>query len=194
MKENAISCVVGLGNPGPKYADNRHNVGFWLVDRLAERYGGTFRSEAKFHADLAKICTPVGECWLLKPDTYMNHSGRAVGALLRFYRLSLAECLVVHDDLDLSPGVIRLKSGGGHGGHNGLRDIISVMGGKDFVRVRVGVGHPGHREQVTGHVLSRPPAVEQQLIEQGLDEVERSWEVIQMGDLEKAMRDIHSRT
>jgi len=194
MSGKPITCVVGLGNPGPKYEDTRHNVGFWLVDRLARRYGAVLRGENKFGGEVARIRTGVGECWLLKPMTYMNNSGRAVSALARFYRVSVEQMLVAHDDLDLAPGVIRLKKGGGHGGHNGLRDIASAMHSKEFVRARIGIGHPGHRDAVTDYVLSRPYKAEQEVIERGLDEIERHWEAIQAGDLAKAMQEIHTLT
>ena len=160
-----IRCVIGLGNPGPKYADTRHNVGFWLVDRLARRYGEHLRAENRFSGEVARIRTEAGECWLLKPMTYMNHSGRAVSALARFYKIPVEQMLVVHDELDMAPGVIRLKKGGGHGGHNGLRDIISHLGSRDFWRLRIGVGHPGHRDQVVAAVLSKPTPGERKLID-----------------------------
>ena len=191
---SAIRCVVGLGNPGPKYAETRHNVGFWLVDRLARRYGAALRPENKFAGELARIRSEAGECWLLKPMTYMNNSGRAVSALARFYKIPLEQMLVVHDELDLAPGVVRLKKGGGHGGHNGLRDIVSAMGGKDFYRARIGIGHPGHKDAVTDYVLSRPYKAEQAAIEQGLDELERHWVLIQSGEMQQAMQAIHSAT
>ena len=189
-----IQCVVGLGNPGPKYEGTRHNVGFWLVDRLARRYAAVMRAENKFFGEIARIRTEVGECWLLKPMTYMNNSGRAVSALARFYKIPVEQLLVVHDELDLAPGVIRLKMGGGHGGHNGLRDIVSAMGSKDFYRARIGIGHPGHKDAVTDYVLSRPYKAEQEAIEKGLDEVERHWATIQAGEMQQAMQEIHSAT
>jgi len=190
----AIACLVGLGNPGPKYEETRHNVGFWLVDRLARKFGVMLRAENKFGGEVARISTDAGDCWLLKPITYMNNSGRSVSALARFYKIPLEQILVAHDDLDLDPGVIRLKKGGGHGGHNGLRDIISAMGGNNFHRVRIGIGHPGHRDAVTDFVLSRPGRAEQDAIDVGLDEVERHWLTIQGGDMQKAMQEIHSAT
>ena len=193
MSTKPITCIVGLGNPGPKYHATRHNVGFWLVDRLARRYGAVLRGENKFSGEVARIRTPVGECWLLKPMTYMNHSGRAVSALAHFYKIPLEQMLVAHDDLDLAPGVIRLKQGGGHGGHNGLRDISAALG-KDFIRARIGIGHPGHRDAVTGYVLSSPYKSEQAAIDSGLDEIERHWEAVQAGDLAKAMQEIHTAT
>ena len=164
-----------------------------LVDRLARRYGAVLRGENKFSGEVARIRTPVGECWLLKPMTYMNHSGRAVSALAHFYKIPLEQMLVAHDDLDLAPGVIRLKQGGGHGGHNGLRDISAALG-KDFIRARIGIGHPGHRDAVTGYVLSSPYKSEQAAIDSCLDEIERHWEAVQAGDLAKAMQEIHTAT
>ena len=146
--------MVGLGNPGADYADHRHNVGFWLLNRLAQRAAVTFRAEKKFHGVVARLPSAVGECWLLKPDTFMNQSGRAVGALAQFYKIAPSNILVVHDEMDLPPGRVRLKQQGGHGGHNGLRDIIQVLGCKTFHRLRIGVGHPGHKEAVLKHVLS----------------------------------------
>jgi len=194
MSGNAISCVVGLGNPGPKYDDTRHNVGFWLVDRLARRYGAVMRGDNKFSGEVARIHTEAGDCWLLKPMTYMNHSGRAVSALANFYKIRPEQMLVVHDELDLAPGTIRLKKGGGHGGHNGLRDIVSALGSKDFVRARIGIGHPGHKDGVTDYVLSRPYKAEQAAIDAGLDELERHWPTVQAGDLQRAMQELHSAT
>ena len=191
---SVIRCVIGLGNPGPKYADTRHNVGFWLVDRLARHYGTALRAEARFSGEAGRIRTGAGECWLLKPMTYMNHSGRSVSAFSRFYRIPMEQMLVVHDDLDLAPGTVRLKKGGGHGGHNGLRDIVSAMGGRDFYRIRIGIGHPGHRDAVTDYVLSRPYKGEQEAIERGLGEIERHWELIQSGKMQQAMQEIHSAT
>lgn len=192
MSKTPISCVVGLGNPGPKYQDNRHNVGFWLVDALARQYSASWRSENKFGGDVARISTPAGDCWLLKPMTYMNHSGRSVGALARFYRLAPEQILVVHDELDMQPGVLRLKSGGGHGGHNGLRDIVNVLGSRDFLRARVGIGHPGDKHGVSNYVLSRPAQDEQIEIERALDRMLDHWLPLQGGDLQGAMQALHS--
>lgn len=190
----AIQCVVGLGNPGPKYADTRHNAGFWFADRLVDRYGGALRKEAKFSGDVARIRTDAGECWVLKPTTYMNHSGRAVAALCNFYRIDPSELLVVYDELDLAPGVVRLKTGGGHGGHNGMRDICSALGTQAFHRLRLGIGHPGHKDAVVGYVLSSPGKVDQTAMDAGLDEALRHWETIQAGELQQAMNGLHAAT
>lgn len=189
---SAIQCVVGLGNPGPKYADTRHNAGFWFVDELARAHDAVLRAENKFSAELGRIATPVGDCWLLKPTTYMNHSGRSVAALCNFYRIAPSQLLVVYDELDLAPGTVRLKTGGGHGGHNGMRDICSALGTQDFHRLRIGIGHPGHKEAVVGYVLSRPSKAEHQAMEAGIGEVLRHWETIQSGELQRAMNALHT--
>ena len=193
MADTPIRCIVGLGNPGTKHEGDRHNVGFWLVDRLARRYGGSLRPETKFQGEFVKVNAEGGDCFLLKPATFMNASGRSVSALAKFYKIDVSEMLVVHDELDMEPGVVRLKTGGGHGGHNGLRDISSALG-KEFHRARVGIGHPGYKDAVTGYVLSRPNKADQDKIEQGLDELERVISDVLKGDLQGAMRGLHSRT
>ena len=191
---NAIQCVVGLGNPGPKYEATRHNAGFWFVDELARREGAVFRAEKKFSGDVARIQGADGDCWLLKPGTYMNHSGRSVSAFCNFYRIMPSQLMVVYDELDLAPGVMRLKTGGGHGGHNGMRDICSALGTKDFLRLRMGIGHPGHKDAVVGYVLSRPGRSEHAAIAAGIDEALRHWDLIQSGELQKAMNALHAAT
>lgn len=194
MNGDAITCVVGLGNPGPKYEQTRHNVGYWLVDALARRYGASLRADTKFSGEVARVRSEAGECWLLKPTTYMNHSGRSVSALARFYRIAPEQMLVIHDDLDLAPGVARLKKGGGHGGHNGLRDIVSALGSREFVRARIGIGHPGHKDGVSDYVLSRPSQADQAAIDNALDELLRHWPEVQRGELQQAMQSLHSAT
>ena len=189
-----IQCVVGLGNPGPRYADTRHNAGFWCLDRLAAQHGVALRAEKKFQADVGRMRMPAGDCWLLKPMTYMNHSGRAVSAFAAFYRIPVDSILVVYDELDLAPGSMRLKTGGGHGGHNGLRDICNALGSRDFHRLRIGIGHPGHKDGVVDYVLSRPSRAEREQIERGMDEVAGLWETIRSGALQKAMNALHSAT
>ncbi len=190
----AIECVIGLGNPGSKYAETRHNAGFWFVDALARDHGVTLRAEKKFSGEVARLRTAAGDCWLLKPMTYMNHSGRAIAALGNFYRLSPEQMLVAYDELDLDPGTVRLKTGGGHGGHNGMRDVSSALGSRGFHRLRLGIGHPGHKEAVVAYVLSRPGKAEQTMIESGIDEALRQWELIQAGELQKAMNALHAAT
>ena len=146
-----LKAIVGLGNPGPKYAETRHNAGFWFVDEVARKYSAVFRPEKKFHGEVAKISLEGKDIWLLKPGTFMNRSGLAVKSLLSFYRISADQLLVAHDEIDLPPGTAKLKTGGGHGGHNGLRDIINQLATNDFHRLRIGVGHPGSKDQVVGY-------------------------------------------
>lgn len=189
--DTGINCIVGLGNPGGKYTATRHNAGFWLVDELAKRYQGEFRTEAKFFGAVCKINVKGKDCWLLKPATFMNHSGRSVSALAHFYKLKVETLLLAHDELDLNPGVVRLKQGGGHGGHNGLRDTTSAMNSKDFYRLRLGIGHPGHRDQVTDYVLSRPSRDEQQQIEQAIDSAADQIEGLLAGDFQRVMNELH---
>ncbi|MCW8839747.1 MAG: aminoacyl-tRNA hydrolase [Gammaproteobacteria bacterium] len=189
-----IQLVVGLGNPGAKYEPTRHNAGFWFVDALARRHGVTFKSENKFHGEACKLLLDGEEIWLLKPMTFMNKSGQAVAALARFYKIPPEAILIAHDELDLPPGTIRLKKGGGHGGHNGLRDSITQLGNsKDFQRLRIGIGHPGHSSQVTGYVLGKTPADEQRLIEQAIDNALDVMPLAISGETEKAMNQLHTK-
>lgn len=185
--------VVGLGNPGPQYADTRHNAGFWLVDELARQRAGHFRPDAKFHGDICRIALADRDIWLLKPMTFMNRSGYAVAALARFHRIALPEILVVHDDLDLPPGTIRLKRGGGHGGHNGLRDLVAQLGGNDFARLRLGIGHPGDSRDVLDYVLRRAPQAERTLVEHAILDALRELPRIIGGEWGKATQILHSR-
>jgi PTH1 family peptidyl-tRNA hydrolase len=189
----ALRLVVGLGNPGPQYADTRHNAGFWLVDELARQHGGQFRSEAKYHGETCRIALAGQELWLLKPMTFMNRSGLAVAALARFHRIPLPAILVVHDDLDLPPGVARLKRAGGHGGHNGLRDLIAHLGGNDFLRLRLGIGHPGDSREVLDHVLRRAPSSERALLEQAILDALRELPRLAAGQWDRAVHALHSR-
>ena len=168
MTGQPLKLVVGLGNPGSEYARTRHNAGFWYVDELARRGGGVWRRETRHQCELARVTLAGCELWLMKPGTYMNRSGAAVQSLAAFYRIAPAELLVVHDDIDLPPGVARLKQGGGHGGHNGVRDVIAQLG-PDFWRLRIGVGHPGAKDQVIDAVLDRATAEEQRLIDAALE-------------------------
>lgn len=163
-----IRALVALGNPGPDHARDRHNAGFWLADRLADRWRLRFSPEKKFKGDLARADRAGETLWLLKPMTFMNASGQAIRPLLAFHKIEPAELLVVHDELDLPPGVARLKDGGGHGGHNGLRDTHRVIG-PGYRRLRIGIGHPGHASGVLSHVLGKPSADEQAAIEAAID-------------------------
>jgi PTH1 family peptidyl-tRNA hydrolase len=187
-----IQCVVGLGNPGDKYSDTRHNAGYWFVDALASHAGTVFRPETKFSGQVGRFASAAGECWLLKPTTFMNHSGRSVAAFCRFYRIAPESLLVAYDELDLPAGVTRLKTGGGHGGHNGVRDICNALGSRDFHRLRIGIGHPGHRDVVVDYVLSRPGKEDRAAIDRGIDNALGQWPLIQAGDLQKAMNALHS--
>jgi PTH1 family peptidyl-tRNA hydrolase len=169
-----LRAIVGLGNPGPEHATDRHNAGFWVVDALAARERISFRSERKFSGDLARLILAGQELLLLKPMTFMNRSGQAVQALLAFYKLAPDELLVVHDELDLPPGTARLKRDGGHGGHNGLRSLHEHIG-PGYARLRIGIGHPGHKDRVHDYVLSRPDAAQKKAME---DALFRSLEVL----------------
>jgi len=187
-----IQLIVGLGNPGSDYEPTRHNAGFWFVDELAQRCQQPFRSEQRFQSEVARCLFDGNECRLQKPMTFMNRSGQAVRSLLQFFKIPLEQVLVVHDELDLSPGVVRFKKGGGHGGHNGLRDLISHLGSKDFYRLRVGIGHPGHRDQVVDYVLKKPSKQDRLQIEEALvDALDVMPDIIQ-GRFERAMNALHT--
>ncbi len=187
-----IRLIVGLGNPGREYEDTRHNVGFWWVDELAQSQKINLKSETKFHGITGRGILHGHEVLLLKPQTFMNHSGRAVGALAQFYKIEPAEILVVHDELDLQPGTARLKMGGGHGGHNGLKDIIAHLGTKDFWRLRFGIGHPGERTEVSNYVLGNPRAGDRDLINDAMHKAHSTAHLITEGKTEAAMLRLHS--
>ena len=188
-----LRVIVGLGNPGPKYTETRHNAGFWFIEQVARKYSATFRPEKKFHGEVAKISLQGKDIWLLKPDTFMNRSGLAVQSLLSFYRITAEQLLVAHDEIDLPPGTAKLKTGGGHGGHNGLRDIISQLGTKDFHRLRIGVGHPGSKEQVVDYVLHNASRDERILIDRDIDDAVGVMPELASGALEQAMQKLHSK-
>lgn len=181
--------IVGLGNPGSEYADNRHNLGFWFVDQLARDLKVSLAPQGKFFAHVARF----GDAWLMQPSTYMNRSGQAVVALARFYKILPDEILVVHDELDLEPGSIRLKKGGGNGGHNGLKDIQAHLTVPDFWRLRVGIGHPGDRNEVINYVLKAPRREEQERIDQAIDRCLGVWPKLAAGDYEAAQRVLHTK-
>lgn len=187
-----VSLIVGLGNPGAEYENTRHNAGFWFVDAVARQHNASFKSEKKFHGEVARFTQQGQDVWLLKPMTYMNLSGQAVQALASFYKIGLENILVVHDDLDLPPGTVRLKKDGGHGGHNGLRDIISKMGGNQFQRLRIGIGHPGSKQKVTGHVLKKTSSDDQISIERAIDRALEVLPTVLDGELAKAMNTLHT--
>lgn len=189
---SAIRLIVGLGNPGREYETTRHNAGYWWVDELARSQNLSFKSEAKYHGLTARGQLHGHEMLLLKPQTFMNVSGRAVGALAQFYKIAPTEILVVHDELDLPPGVARLKMGGGHGGHNGLKDIITHLGSKDFWRLRLGIGHPGDRADVASYVLNDPRREERELIDEAIQRALHVAPLIVEGKTEAAMLKLHS--
>lgn len=187
-----IQLIVGLGNPGPEYADTRHNAGFWWVDTFARRTDARLSSDAKFHGVAGRARWKGQDIWLLQPQTYMNLSGRAAGALARFYKIPPEAMLVVHDELDLPPGTARLKQGGGNGGHNGLKDIQAYFGTPSFWRLRLGIGHPGDKKLVSDFVLHRPSLPEQQAIDTA---IAASFEVLDellQGQMGAAMQRLHS--
>ena len=188
-----FSVVAGLGNPGLRYADTRHNAGFRFVERLAERYRAEFKSSSRFSGEVALLRHDSRTLRLLKPGTFMNHSGRALSALSHYFRVPAAGILVAHDEIDLPPGTVRLKRGGGHGGHNGLRDVVPQLAGSEFSRIRIGVGHPGSKDRVVGHVLDRPSVAERSAIDDAIDRVLGEIARIASGDLEGAMNTLHRR-
>ena len=188
-----IQLVVGLGNPGPEYAKTRHNAGVWFVEELASRFNISLRPEKKYSGLYGKGQIGNATVHLLIPTTFMNKSGKAVAPLANFFQIPVENIVVAHDELDMEPGVCKIKKGGGHGGHNGLRDIISSMANnKDFYRLRIGIGHPGHRDRVTGHVLGKAPAIEQDKIDQTIDEASRCFDIWLKDDLKKAQHRLHS--
>jgi PTH1 family peptidyl-tRNA hydrolase len=185
--------IVGLGNPGPKHAADRHNVGFWFVDQLAGQFGGRFSTESRLQGEECRGTVQGRNVRLIKPGTFMNRSGQCVRKVLDYYNLPVSQLLVVHDELDLAPGVARLKSGGGHGGHNGLRDIVATCGA-DFLRLRLGIGHPGHKDLVTDYVLHAPGKAERAQILDAMAESLNAVEVLAASSLEKAMQRLHTST
>ena len=188
----SIQLIVGLGNIGQEYAQTRHNAGWWMLDELAATWGVSFREDKKYYAEVAKANTPQGEVWLMKPSTYMNKSGQAVSALANFFKIPVSDLLVLHDELDIQPGHVRLKKGGGNGGHNGLKDIQAKMGSADFWRVRLGIGHPGDRNLVSGFVLNKPSRDDREAIDDAIWRTRCEINDILSGDMEAAMRVLHS--
>lgn len=192
MDSPGIRLIVGLGNPGPDYAATRHNVGYWFVDALAAAHGGGFRSEAKFHGELCRLSFGGADLRLLKPTTYMNRSGQSVAAMSRYFDIPPEAILVAHDELDLPVGRVRLKQGGGHAGHNGLRDTIAVLGSAEFWRLRIGIDHPGERGQVIGYVLGRPSEADATAIEEALVQAGGVLGDLVSGRYQAAMNRLHS--
>ncbi|MEK9927672.1 MAG: aminoacyl-tRNA hydrolase [Halieaceae bacterium] len=188
-----IRLIVGLGNPGQAYEGTRHNAGAFFIAELARRAGATLSTEAKFFGQMARITLADRDLRLLVPSTFMNESGKSVAAAANFFRIPPDEILIAHDELDIPAGQARFKQGGGHGGHNGLRDIIPALGGKqDFHRLRIGIGHPGHASKVSGYVLAKPGAGDRQAIDQIIDEAVDALPLLLNGDAVKAMTRLHS--
>ena len=189
-----MKLIVGLGNPGRKYEGTRHNAGFWWAEAVARTAAVTFHREAGFHGDVARI--PRSDLWLLKPETFMNNSGRAVGAIASFYRIAPADILVAHDELDLPPGEVKLKFGGGLSG-NGMKDVAAVLGTKDFWRLRIGIGHPrdlaASEQEVVDYVLHAPRAHERKAIEDAIEKALEIWPLIVAHDMQGAMLRLHTK-
>ena len=191
MAGTPLSIIVGLGNPGPEHCLTRHNAGFWFVDALARAQGAQFRSHSRYQGEVCRFSLEGRDLVLLKPQTYMNRSGLSVRALLDYVKVPVGEMLVVHDDLDLVPGTARFKVGGGHGGHNGLRDTIRHCGA-DFWRLRIGIGHPGDKSQVIDYVLQRPSAEDEDEMLQSIGAALAALPVFVCEGAEKAMKQLHT--
>ncbi len=187
-----IRIIAGLGNPEEQHERTLHNAGFWFVDALAQKYGGQFRYDKKFDADYCRINLHGDDVWLVKPQSFMNLSGGPIRGVLDYYQLNVSELLVAHDEIDLPPGTVRLKLGGGHGGHNGLRDIIRHCG-RDFVRLRLGVGHPGDKNKVTNYVLKRASKDTEAALEKNIDEAIDVMPLLIDEGLNAAMKKLHTK-
>ena len=191
-----IRLLVGLGNPGPEYEATRHNAGFWFVDEVARKLGATLSPERSYFGLAARVNRSEGPLWLLEPMTFMNLSGKSVAALARFFKISPSEILVAHDELDLKPGVVKLKQGGGNAGHNGLKDIAAALGSGEFWRLRLGIGHPRDgalsEQEVADYVLHPPPGDERVLIEDAIARALAIWPWLARGETERAMHELHT--
>lgn len=191
-----IRLLVGLGNPGTEYEDTRHNAGFWWIDTLARGLGASLQADRNYHGLVARVNNApgaTGPIWLLQPMTYMNLSGKSVAALARFFKIAPEEILAIHDELDLAPGEMKFKQGGGNGGHNGLKDMQAQLGSPNFWRLRLGIGHPGHKAEVANYVLRKPPLTERQLIEDCIAKSMDAVPLMLQGDLAKALTKIHAK-
>lgn len=188
----AFPLILALGNPGSKYDRTRHNAGFWWADRVVARFGGDFREEKRFQGHVARVSIDGYDTRVVKPATFMNHSGRCGQAIARYFGIEPERILVVHDEIDLPPGQARLKQGGGHGGHNGLRDLVSQLGTREFSRLRIGVGHPGSKDQVVPYVLGRPTADEEQAILRAVDDSVDELPTLLAGEWERACTRLHT--
>ena len=187
-----FGLIAGFGNPGSEYAATRHNAGFWYVDELARQLGTSFTSDKRFFSQVASAQIDGRKLLLVKPMNYMNNSGQGLAAVARFFKIEARQILIAHDELDIPPGHIRLKNGGGHGGHNGLRDSVSKLGGGDFWRLRIGIGHPGHKSAVSGYVLKRASADDQRLIDEAIELALNESMTIINGDINVATKALHS--
>ena len=185
--------MVGLGNPGAEYEGTRHNAGFWFIDEVARALKVSLLPERDYHGMVARVNRPAGALWLLEPMTFMNLSGKSVSALARFFKIAPQEILVAHDELDIEPGQMKMKLGGGHAGHNGLRDIQAQLGEPGFWRLRLGIGHPGDKAEVSAHVLRKPPAIERMAIESCIAQAMSSLDLLIDGPMDRAMAKIHAR-
>ena len=192
-----IRLLVGLGNPGPEYEGTRHNAGFWFIDELARELKATPVAERSYFGLVARVNRPLpnveGPIWLLKPMTFMNLSGKSVGALARFFKIEPGEILVVHDELDLMPGHVKMKLGGSHAGHNGLKDIHAQLGSADYWRLRLGIGHPGVKAEVVDYVLRKPPKEQREAIDKSIEQALTALPLLLAGDMERALMKVHAK-
>ena len=188
-----IRLLVGLGNPGSEYEATRHNAGFWFIDDVARKLGATLVAERSHFGLVARVNRPDGPLWLLQPMTFMNLSGKAVASLARFFKIAPGEILVAHDELDLMPGQAKIKLGGSHAGHNGLKDIHAQLGSADYWRLRLGIGHPGVKAEVVNYVLRKPPLAEREAIEKTSERAVDALDLILAGEMERAMMKVHAK-
>ena len=193
MPDHPLKLIVGLGNPGPQHDSNRHNAGVIFLQHLSKAYGGQLRGESKFFGEFTSINIDENDIKLLFPTTFMNHSGKSVASVCKFFKITPENMLVAYDEIDFDVGVTRFKQGGGHGGHNGIRDIINALGGKkEFFRLRIGVGHPGHKSMVSNYVLSDPSRSEADAIMRDIEDAIRVIPKAVTGEWEEAMRLLHT--
>lgn len=188
-----IRLLVGLGNPGPEYEDTRHNAGFWFIDQVARQLKVSLQAERSYFGLAARANTPHGPVWLLQPMTFMNLSGKSVAALARFFKIAPEEILVVHDELDIEPGQAKMKLGGSHAGHNGLKDIHAQLGSPNYWRLRLGIGHPGVKGEVANYVLRKPPLAEREAIDKSIEQAMTALDLLLAGDMDKAMARVHAK-
>ncbi len=188
-----IRLLVGLGNPGPEYDDTRHNAGFWFIDAVARELKASLAPDRSYFGLVARVNLREGPVWLLEPMTFMNLSGKSVGALARFFKIAPNEILVAHDELDLLPGQVKMKFGGSPAGHNGLKDIQAQLGSADFWRLRLGIGHPGIKAEVANYVLRKPMAEHREAIDKTIEQGVSALDLILEGDMERALMKVHAK-